>query len=299
MKKVLKFVALLLTFVMISASFAACGKDENDDNKRIKKHEKSTSESVDKGENESVENGDIIENGGLFLDNNRDDNSDKNNQEKIILRMATNAAFPPYEYYEDDEIVGIDIEIAELIVAKLGVELEIIDMDFNGIITAVQNCSVDFGMAGITPDAERLESVNFSTRYITNTQVVIVNADSDIRTIYDLSGKIIGVKEATTGDAYATEDFGEDAVRRYVSGEAAAAALNAGAIDVVIIDEKIAETLVSSTNAFTILETKYAVEDYAIAVAKDNPELLGKINKAIEELQAEGKIDEIIAEYIR
>lgn len=219
-------------------------------------------------------------------------------KEDNILKMGTNAAFPPYEYYEGEKIVGIDAEIAALIADKLGMELQIEDMEFNGIIAAVQNGSIDMGMAGMTKDPEREKSVNFSTPYATGVQVVIVNEGSEIKSIDDLAGKTIGVQEATTGDAYATEDFGEDFVRRYTNGASAVQDLKNGSIDAVIIDNEPAKAFVEANGGLVILETKYAEEEYAIAVSKDNPELLEKINDAIAELKEEGKIDEIINKYI-
>ena len=146
------------------------------------------------------------------------------------LTMATNAAFAPYEYYEGDEIVGIDAEIAAKIAEKLGMELEIKDMEFGSIIGAVQSGSVDMGMAGMTVDPDRLKSVNFTDSYAKGIQVVIVKEDSDIASIDDLAGKTIGVQESTTGDQYATDDYGDDNVKRYNKGSDAVTALNGGII---------------------------------------------------------------------
>lgn len=216
--------------------------------------------------------------------------------EKLIV--GTNAAFPPYEYYEGDKIVGIDAEIAALIAEKLGMELEIKDMDFNGIISAVQNGVVAIGMAGMTVNEERLQNVNFSTSYAKGVQVVIVKEGSDIKSLDDLAGKKIGVQEATTGDAYASDDFGEENVKRYTNGAAAVAALQSGIVDAVIIDNEPAKAFVQANEGLTILETAYADEDYAIAVAKENTELLDKINNALEELKADGSIDAIVNKYI-
>ncbi|MBQ3151093.1 MAG: basic amino acid ABC transporter substrate-binding protein [Clostridia bacterium] len=215
-----------------------------------------------------------------------------------VLRMGTNAAFPPYEYVEGEKIVGIDAEIAELLAEKLGMTLEITDMDFGGIISAVQNGIVDIGLAGMTVTDERLESVNFSESYATGIQVVIVPEDSDIKTPDDLNGKLIGVQEATTGDAYATDDFGEESVKRYTNGSTAVAALLNGSVDAVIIDNEPAKVFVEQTAGLKLLDTEYVVEDYAIAVAKDNTELLDKINTALAELKADGSIDKIIEKYI-
>lgn len=221
---------------------------------------------------------------------------DETGREKLI--MGTNAAFPPYEYYEGDVIVGIDAEVGALIAEKLDMDFEIMDMDFNGIISAVQNGVVDIGMAGMTVKPDRLEHVNFSTTYAKGVQVVIVKEGSDIATLDDLNGKKIGVQEATTGDAYASEDYGEENVKRYTNGAAAVAALQSGIVDAVIIDNEPAKAFVEANEGLTILETAYADEDYAIAVAKENTELLEKINTALAELTADGSIDAIVNKYI-
>ena len=218
--------------------------------------------------------------------------------EKEKLVMGTNAAFPPYEYYDGDEIVGIDAEIAALIAEKLDMELEITDMDFNGIISAVQNGVVDIGLAGMTVTDKRLESVNFSDTYAVGVQVVIVKEGSDIKKIEDLEGKLIGVQEATTGDIYSTDEFGEENIKRYQTGAAAVAALQGGIVDAVIIDNEPAKAFVKENKGLTILEAHYADEEYAIAVAKDNTELLEKINTALAELKADGSIDKIVNKYI-
>ena len=217
-------------------------------------------------------------------------------REKLI--MGTNAAFPPYEYYEGDQIIGIDAEVGALIAEKLDMDFEIKDMDFGGIISAVQNGVVDIGMAGMTVNEERLLQVNFSTSYAKGVQVVIVKEGSSIATLDDLAGKLIGVQEATTGDIYATDDFGEENVKRYQNGAAAVAALQSGIVDAVIIDNEPAKAFVEANEGLTILETAYADEDYAIAVAKENTELLEKINTALAELTADGSIDAIVNKYI-
>lgn len=214
------------------------------------------------------------------------------------LIMGTNAAFPPYEYYKGDKIVGIDAEVAALIAEELGMELEIQDMDFNGIIGAVESGVIDMGMAVMTVREDRLEHVDFSNTYAKGVQVVIVKENSDITDIDKLAGKKIGVQEATTGDAYATEDYGEENVKRYTNGAAAVAALQNGTVDAVIIDNEPAKAFVEANEGLKILETEYANEDYAIAVAKGNTELLEKINAALEKLTADGSIDEIVSRYI-
>lgn len=218
--------------------------------------------------------------------------------EEKTLTMATNAYFPPYEYYENDKIVGIDAEVAEVIAEKLGMELVIEDMDFGSIIAAVQTGKVDMGMAGMTVTEERLESVNFSDVYAVGVQVVIVKEGSDIATLDDLAGKKIGVQENTTGDIYSTDEFGDEFIERYPKGNDAVLALTQGKIDAVIIDNEPAKNFVAANEGLVILDTEYAVEDYAIAVSKDNTELLDDINAALAELTADGTLDKIVAKYI-
>ena len=221
-----------------------------------------------------------------------------NGGEKEKLTMATNAEFPPYEYVEGDKIVGIDAEIAALIADKLGMELEIVDVAFDSIIPGVQSGKYDMGMAGLTVNEERLEKVNFSTSYATGIQAVIVKDGSDIKSIDDLAGKKIGVQTSTTGDIYATGDYGEDAITRYDNGAVAVQALLAGKVDCVIIDNEPAKSYVAANEGLKVLDTEYTVEDYAICIAKENTELQEKVNGALEELIKDGSVKEVIEKYI-
>ncbi len=218
---------------------------------------------------------------------------------KKTLVMGTNAEFPPYEFVDDDgNIVGIDAEIAQAVAAKMGYELEIRDMKFDSLITAVQSGNIDFALAGMTVDEERLLSVNFSDTYATGVQVVIVKEDSGIASIDDLDGKMIGVQSGTTGDIYCTDDYGQEHVKQYDNGALAVAALMNGQVDCVVIDNEPAKNYVKANQGLKILDTEYAVEDYAAAIAKENTDLLEKFNKALAELKAEGELDRIINKYI-
>ena len=221
-----------------------------------------------------------------------------NGGEKEKLVMATNAEFPPYEYVEDGKIVGIDAEIAGLIAEKLGMELEIVDVAFDSIIPGVQSGKYDMGMAGLTVNDERLEKVNFSTSYATGIQAVIVKDGSDIKSIDDLAGKKIGVQTSTTGDIYATGDYGEDAITRYDNGAVAVQALLADKVDCVIIDNEPAKSYVAANEGLKVLDTEYTVEDYAICFAKENTELKDKVDGALKELIADGSVKEVIEKYI-
>lgn len=213
------------------------------------------------------------------------------------LVMATNAEFPPYEYYEDGDIVGIDVEIAKAIAAKLGMELQIEDMAFDAIIPAVTSGKADFGAAGMTVTEERQRSVEFTDTYANSNQVAIVKEDSDITGSDALAGKIIGVQLGTTGDAFATE-IKDATVERYNKGLEAVQSLTQGKIDAVVIDQATAEAFVKKTEGIKILEEKMSEEEYAIAIKKGNMELVEKMNEAIKELKEEGKIDEIVAKYM-
>ena len=214
------------------------------------------------------------------------------------LTMATNAYFPPYEYYEGDQIVGIDAEIAAAVAEKLGLTLVIEDMEFDSIITAVQTGKADMGLAGMTVTEERLQNVNFSSTYATGVQSVIVKEGGDIASLDDLAGKLIGVQLSTTGDIYATDEFGDEFVEQYGKGNDAVMALVSGKIDAVIIDNEPAKSFVAANEGLVILDTEYAVEEYAAAINKDNTALLDAINGALEELKADGTLDAIIAKYI-
>lgn len=213
------------------------------------------------------------------------------------LVMATNAEFPPYEYYEDGDIVGIDVEIAKAIAAKLGMELQIEDMAFDAIIPAVTSGKADFGAAGMTVTEERQRSVEFTDTYANSNQVAIVKEDSDITGSDALAGKIIGVQLGTTGDALATE-IKDATVERYNKGLEAVQSLTQGKIDAVVIDQATAEAFVKKTEGIKILEEKMSEEEYAIAIKKGNMELVEKMSEAIKELKEEGKIDEIVAKYM-
>ena len=216
------------------------------------------------------------------------------------LIMATNAFFPPYEYYEGDKIVGIDVEIATAVADKLGLELVIEDVEFDSIIAGVQSGKYDIGCAGMTVTEDRLKSVNFSTPYATGIQSIIVREGSDITDIDTLveSGCMVGVQTGTTGDIYMTDEVGEDRMDRYNKGNDAVLALVNGVVDAVVIDNQPAQAFVAANEGLVILETPYTVEDYAMCVSKNNEALLNAINEALAELQADGTIDAIIEEYI-
>lgn len=234
---------------------------------------------------------------GCFAACQKDDKTKE--PQKEVLVMATNAEFPPYEYREGDAVTGIDAEIAQLIADKLGMELKIEDVAFESIIPGVQSGKYDFGMAGMTVTEDRLKDVIFSDSYATGVQVVIIKEDSDIASLDDVAGKKIGVQTNTTGDIYATDDYGEENVVRYENGAVAVQALLNGKVDCVVIDNEPAKSYVAANEGLKILETEYMVEDYAICFAKDNTELKDKVNTALNELIDDGSVQKIIDKYIK
>ena len=217
------------------------------------------------------------------------------------LTMATEATFPPYEYYDGDAIVGIDVEVAQAIAEKLGMELDVTDIAFDSIIPGIQTGKYDMGMAGMTVTDERKEQVNFSDSYATGVQVVIVKDDSPITSVADLfaagASTVVATQPGTTGFIYATsdiEDAGLGTVKSFGKTTDAVEALKNGQVDCVILDNEPAKALVAANEGLHILDTEYAVEDYAIAIAKENTDLLEKVNKALSELTADGTLQSIV-----
>ncbi|MDR3728784.1 MAG: ABC transporter substrate-binding protein [Oscillospiraceae bacterium] len=224
------------------------------------------------------------------------------------LIMATNCQFPPYEMVADGEgayqgYEGIDIELAVAIADKLGLELQIDDMDFDSALLAVQNNAADLTLAGLSYNEDRDEVMDFTTKYATGVQVVIVKDGSDV-TMDNLGDKLIGTQRGTTGYQYASaapEDggYGEDHVIAYDNGATAVQALMNGQVDAVIIDQAPAEQYVAANEGLSILPGNWVEEDYCIAVDQGNTALLNAVQGALDELQADGTVDAIIAKYIK
>ena len=220
--------------------------------------------------------------------------------EAKVLKVATNVAFPPYEFYENEQAVGIDVEIIQAICDKLGYTMELNDMEFGSIITAVASGKIDVGFGAITITEERAKSVHFTTSYSTGIQSIIVTEDSPITGVDDLKadGIKIGVQQDTTGDIYATGDFGEDHIARFNKGADAVQALLTGKCNAVIIDNSPAETFVAQNEGLKILPTVYAEEAYGFELSYDNEALYNEVNGALEELMADGTVQAIIDKYI-
>ena len=275
-----KLFALLLTLAMV-LSLAACGGDSSDT------AEETTDDTQTEETTDTESTGDAafttVEEGKLI--------------------MSTNAAFPPYEMTDDTgAVVGIDADIAAAIAEKLGLELQIDDMDFDSALLAVQQGKSDMVMAGVSITDDRLLVMDFTDSYATGVQVVIVKEGSDV-TLDNLGEKMIGTQRGTTGNIYASDTpenggYGEDHVVAYDNGITAVQALMNGQVDCVIIDNGPAQEFVNANPGLTILETPWVEESYAIGLNKENTALGEAINAALNELIADGTVQSIIDSYI-
>ena len=288
-----KWIAFLMTAMMVAAAMA-CAPASDSSSKAEESSAAQESSAVE--ESAASEESSVSENEGA---------SEFTTATEGVLTMATNAEFPPYEYYEGDTVTGIDVEIAQAIADKLGLTLQVEDMEFDSVISAVKGGKADIGMAGMTVTDERLEEVNFTESYATGVQAIIVTEDSDITSADDLfaegANHTIGVQLTTTGDIYTTEDIeaaGLGTIDRYNKGADAVMALKNGKVDCVVIDNEPAKAFVAANEGLKILETEYVTEDYAIAVSKDNEALHAAVDAALQELIADGTVQSIIDKYI-
>lgn len=294
-----KLLAAIVACTLTAAMLAGCGSQGSDSSSADKdKDVNAQITQADDGEESNAGAQDGAGDAGSGTQTDGEGAAQVKTVKEGVLTMATNATFPPYEYYEGNEIIGIDVDIADAIAKKLGLELKIEDMEFNSIIIAVTQGKADIGLAGMTVMEERLDAVNFSDSYATGIQAIIVAKDSDIQGVDDLKGKKIGVQLMTTGDIYATDDFGKENVEAYNKGADAVMALKQGKVDAVIIDNQPALAFVRETEGLKVLDTQYKVEDYAAALSKDNEGLLTAVNGALAELEQDGTLQSIIEKYI-
>lgn len=226
------------------------------------------------------------------------------------ITMITNAAFPPFEYLGDDNnIAGVDVDIAQAIADELGVELEILNMEFNALVSALAGGRGDMVLAGMTITEERKQNIDFSMQYVTSSQYILVREDSDISGLSGLEGKVIGVQEGTTGDFYASGEYEENeageyvdtvkakSVERYKTALDAGIALKGGKIDAVIVDELPGKAIIQNNSGLKMLSEKLTEEQYAIGIRKDNAALTEAVNKVLDELIKSGKIDEFLIKH--
>lgn len=287
MKK--KIVSVILCAAMATTVLAGCGSSNTASTDAAA--EETTEDVEAEATTEEAENAEAAEEAT--------DAAEVTTVEPGVLTMGTNATFPPYEYKDGDDVVGIDAEIAQALADKLGLKVKIVDMDFDSLIASVQSGKIDMSLAGMTVTEERKQNVDFTDSYATGVQVIIVKEDSDIASADDLEGKLIGVQQGTTGHLYCADDFGEENVIPYANGATAVQALLQGKVDCVVIDQEPAKAFVEANAGLKILETAYTTEDYAAAVSKDNPALTAALNSALQELKDDGTIQGILDKYIK
>ena len=302
-----KIASLLAAVMLLTAALAGCGNSGSGSSTSDTSSASSTASQSSAAEDSSAAEGETSSEASATE---AGDYGEFTTIEEGKLIMATNAQFPPYEMVADGEgfngtgFEGIDVEIASAIADKLGLELQIDDMEFTSALTAVQNNAADVILAGLTYNEERDEVLDFTESYSTGVQVVIVTEDSDITSIDDLANdKMIGTQAGTTGWAYASDTpenggYGEDHVNGYDSGALAVQALLNGQIDAVIIDDAPAQEFVKANEGLKILETPWITEDYCAAVDEGNEALLNAINNALVEMIEDGTVQEILDKYI-
>lgn len=214
------------------------------------------------------------------------------------LVMVTNLEFPPFEYRENDQPAGIDVDIAKEVAKKMGLELKVDDIAFDSIIPELVSGKADISFAGMTVTEDRKQSVDFTQTYAKASQMIIVKNDSSIAGPDDLKNKRIGVQQGTTGDLFSSTVEGAT-IERYNKGMEAVQALVQGKVDAVVIDEQPAKVYVKEVQGTKVLDAvaKQDTEEYAAAVKKGNTALLNNVNKALDQMKADGTIDQIIAKY--
>lgn len=216
-----------------------------------------------------------------------------------VIKMGTNAAFPPFEYTLGTEVVGFDVTVSQLISRDYGKKLKVVDMNFDGLIAALQSGSIDFIAAGMTATEERRKNVDFSEPYYLSKQTIIIKAsDKTVASVNDLKGKVVGVQAGTTGELFATEEIEGLNVKSFKTGIDAALALKNGAIEAIIIDELPAQEIVRRNVELKLVDDDFYTDEYAIAVKKGNTELLNSINKTIEKIKADGTYQKLIDAYM-
>jgi polar amino acid transport system substrate-binding protein len=219
-------------------------------------------------------------------------------KEKVV-KMGTNAAFPPFEWVEGKDVVGFDVTLSNLIANDYGKTLKVVDMSFDGLIAALQAGSVDFIASGMTATDERRKSVDFSDPYYSSKQTIIVRvSNKSVSSVADLKGMVIGVQAATTGEIYATEEIEGADVKSFRTVIDAALALKNSAIEAIIIDELPAKEIVKRNPELKIVDDDFFTDEYAIAVKKGNTELLNSINNTIRTIKANGIYQKMLEAYM-
>lgn len=213
------------------------------------------------------------------------------------LIMVTEAGFAPYEYYDNNEIVGVDIDIAKEIAKELNKNLVVKDVAFDSIINEVKSGKADFGAAGISYNEERAKQVDFSINYTVSKQVVIVRKDSSIKSVKDVNNQKIAVQLGSVADTLLTKDYPKVTLVREKKYLAAIQDLKDSKVDAVVMDELPAKEMIKNNNSLNILDGALAEDSYGMVVKKGNKELLDVINGVLERLVKDGKIDSFIIKH--
>lgn len=217
------------------------------------------------------------------------------NEDELVL--VTEAGFAPYEYYENGQIVGVDIDIAKEIANSLGKELVIKDVAFDSIINEVKSGKADIGAAGISYSDERAKQVDFTINYATSSQVIIVRTNSDIKSEKDISDKKIAVQLGSVADTYVTQNYKNATIVRQKKYLAAIQDLKTSKVDCVVMDKLPAIEMVNTNEGIVLLPDDLTNENYGMVVKKGNDELLEKVNKVLQRLIDDGKIDSYIINH--
>lgn len=216
-------------------------------------------------------------------------------KEKIYV--GTNAEFPPFEYLENGEIKGFDMELVNEIGKILDADIKIVDMAFDGLLPALQMKKVDLVIAGMTANEERMKTVSFTQPYYTASQVIIVKEGNDsIKSLNDLKGKKVGVMLGFTGDMVVSEIEGVK-IERFNAAYAGIMALQAGKVEAVVLDSEPAKNYVAQNKGLVLADADAEQEEYAIAVRKNDKALLEKVEKALKEIKENGTYDKLLQKY--
>ena len=221
----------------------------------------------------------------------------KRNENELV--MVTEAGFAPFEYYENGKIVGVDIEIGREIAKELGKELVIKDVAFDSIINEVKSGKSDFGAAGISFSEERSRQVDFSNDYFTSNLVLIIKKDQNESMFNELTNKKIAVQLGSTADTYVTNNYNNNNIIRQKKYLTTVEDLKNNKVDCIIMDELPAKSIVNNNNELKIINRILSSEKYGMIVKKGNKELINVINKVIDRLISNGKIDEYIIKYTK
>ena len=228
--------------------------------------------------------------------NGKSEISEEVEKEKLI--MVTEAGFAPYEFYDGEEIVGVDVEIAKKIAEKTGKELVIKDTDFDSLINEVKTGKADFAAAGLSITPERLEEVDFSIEYAVSKQVIVVKNESKAETIEDFNGKKVAVQLGTIADLVLSDENPEVELVQHKKYLLAVEDLKADKVEAIVLDSLPAQEIVAKNPEFKILEKELLVDKYGIAVQKGNKELLEDINTVLKELMDNNKIEDYTVKFL-